>query len=253
MRFSVRGYALVLVVVVAVTAGGLAFASIPDSNGVIHGCYSPNGAKQNNGTQLNIIDGDSATCNKNQQEVTWSQTGPQGLPGQDGVSVTSASLSAGDTNCPEGGSQFTASGNSITYACNGAKGDQGDTGPAGPSNAFTNYGDGVHHLDSGNTQTIATVTLPIGSYTLSGSASVASASGGSDHADCFFSSFFAVANGHHAVANLTGTDQVRIPVIGDVTITADNTDVFLRCHAISGAVDTAGEMIATQVGMITAQ
>ena len=48
-------------------------------------------------------------------------TGPAGTPGAagaDGVSVTSVALSAGDANCPHGGSQFTsASGD--TYACNG--------------------------------------------------------------------------------------------------------------------------------------
>jgi hypothetical protein len=47
--------------------------------------------------------------------------GPAGAPGAagaDGVSVTSVALSAGDANCPYGGSQFTsASGD--TYACNG--------------------------------------------------------------------------------------------------------------------------------------
>jgi hypothetical protein len=31
-------------------------AAIPDSNGLIHGCYSANGAKAGNGTQLNILD-----------------------------------------------------------------------------------------------------------------------------------------------------------------------------------------------------
>jgi hypothetical protein len=46
------------------------------------------------------------------------EPGLQGAPGADGVSVTSVALSAGDANCPQGGSQFTSS-SGDTYACNG--------------------------------------------------------------------------------------------------------------------------------------
>jgi hypothetical protein len=45
--------------------------------------------------------------------------GPPGVNGQDGVSVQSSALAAGDPNCPNGGSRFVAA-NGTTYACNGA-------------------------------------------------------------------------------------------------------------------------------------
>ena len=56
--------------------------------------------------------------------------GTNGTNGTNGTSVTSAALSAGDTNCPDGGSSFTAV-SGTTYACNGAQGPKGDTGATG--------------------------------------------------------------------------------------------------------------------------
>jgi Collagen triple helix repeat (20 copies) len=50
--------------------------------------------------------------------------GPAGTNGADGVSVTSTALAAGDANCPNGGSKFTAA-NGTTFACNGADGSGG--------------------------------------------------------------------------------------------------------------------------------
>jgi hypothetical protein len=120
---------LIVVCVAAAVAGlaGVVQAAIPDTNGVIHGCYSANGSTGNGGTQLNIVDSAKASCSKGQAQVTWSQTGPQGPPGTNGTngtngtSVTSTALSPGDANCPTGGSSFTSV-SGTTYACNGAQG-----------------------------------------------------------------------------------------------------------------------------------
>jgi hypothetical protein len=56
---------------------GVAYAAIPDSQGVIHACY-----KTDNG-QLRVVD--SATCNSSELPLSWSQTGPQGIPGPQGL------------------------------------------------------------------------------------------------------------------------------------------------------------------------
>jgi hypothetical protein len=254
MRFSVSGRALLaaLVVVVAATVGGIAYASIPDSGGVIHGCYSANGANGTNGTELNIINRDSASCSKGQQEITWGQTGRQGPAGKDGVSVTSASLDPGDANCPEGGSQFTAAGASITYACNGAKGDKGDTGPAGPSTAYTNYGSGIHRLAPFTTQTVASVTLPTGSYTLSATPFVINRDlDNSTYVTCSFLSAGTLNGNPVLLAPRDFVGQLSIPLIGDVTITTNTAPVFLRCSTTDDVADVGGDMIATRVGTIT--
>src|SRR5439155_15299064 len=62
-------------------AGGIAYATIPDSSGVIHGCY-----QKNQGT-LRVIDTDKAqTCASSESPLNWSQTGQQGPPGPTGPS-----------------------------------------------------------------------------------------------------------------------------------------------------------------------
>jgi hypothetical protein len=142
-----RGRAAFLVALLALaTAGGVAYATIPDSNGVYTACML-NGV----GT-IRLIDKSLPPSNRmshcrsgRETEINWNQTGPkgeQGLPGvdgtdgppgKDGVSVTSAPEPAG-ANCASGGSKFTSA-SGATYACNGAAGEQGprgDPGPAGP-------------------------------------------------------------------------------------------------------------------------
>jgi hypothetical protein len=60
--------------------GGIAYATIPDGGGVIHGCY------QKNQGSLRIIDtGTSQTCSSSESPLNWSQTGPQGQQGPQGV------------------------------------------------------------------------------------------------------------------------------------------------------------------------
>lgn len=59
--------------------GGAAIvsASIPDANGVIHGCIRNNG-------DLRIIDSATQSCTTTQDPITFNQTGPQGPPGTSG-------------------------------------------------------------------------------------------------------------------------------------------------------------------------
>jgi hypothetical protein len=114
--------AVVGAVVTAVAlAAGVAYATIPDGQGVIHACY-----KTDNG-QLRIVD--DADCNPSETSLSWSQVGPEGLagakgdagpkgdPGADGaqgpsglasvihvshVFQTSFQITGGDVPCPSG-------------------------------------------------------------------------------------------------------------------------------------------------------
>lgn len=80
------------VVVLCVTAGGIAYANIPDSGGVIHGCYKK--TSPNQGT-LRLIDTEKGqTCSGVENAVDWNQTGPQGAAG---TAVAFASVSAAGT------------------------------------------------------------------------------------------------------------------------------------------------------------
>lgn len=59
--------------------GGVAYASIPDDDGVIHGCYKTSDGK------LRVIDSATQTCASGETSLTWSQTGPQGPTGATGA------------------------------------------------------------------------------------------------------------------------------------------------------------------------
>jgi hypothetical protein len=67
-----------IVVLAGLAAAGTAIATIPDSGGVIHGCYlKKTGA-------LRVID-EGQQCTKLEHQVDWSQEGPQGLQGPQGL------------------------------------------------------------------------------------------------------------------------------------------------------------------------
>jgi hypothetical protein len=99
-------------------------ASIPDGTGLIHGCYSANGAEATNGAQLNIIDSPGASCAKGQTAVSWSQTGltgPQGPQGLQGPKGDTGATGAQGPQGPQGDTGAT-----------GPQGPQGAAGPTGP-------------------------------------------------------------------------------------------------------------------------
>src|SRR5436190_11557664 len=106
MNFLRRGRLSVLIAVgVGLAAGGIAYASIPDGTGVIHGCYKTTGGS------LRVIDTSvGGNCNSSETPLSWSQTGPKGATGARG---------------PTGAA-----------GTNGLNGAKGATGPTGPSDAF---------------------------------------------------------------------------------------------------------------------
>jgi hypothetical protein len=91
MKKAVLGFVAGLVLAVS----GIALASIPDSSGVIHGCY-----RTSNPTKgaVTVIDSEAGgTCPSGTVALNWNQTGPQGPPGLSGVEtvVAEASLLGG--------------------------------------------------------------------------------------------------------------------------------------------------------------
>jgi type VI secretion system Hcp family effector len=67
-------------------AAGVAFATIPDSGGVIHGCMANSSGVFGpaKGT-VRIIDSATDKCQANETAVQWSQTGPAGQAGAQGA------------------------------------------------------------------------------------------------------------------------------------------------------------------------
>ncbi|MFL5944734.1 MAG: collagen-like protein, partial [Gaiellaceae bacterium] len=62
-------------------AGGVAYATIPDATGVIHGCYRTDLTDQKG--QLRVVD-DPANCRSNETATQWNQQGVPGAPGSQG-------------------------------------------------------------------------------------------------------------------------------------------------------------------------
>jgi hypothetical protein len=61
--------ALGVLAVIGLVVGGIAFATIPDSSGVIHGCYS-----KNNGA-LRVIDDSVSQCSNKENALNWNARG----------------------------------------------------------------------------------------------------------------------------------------------------------------------------------
>lgn len=113
-------------------AGGIAYATIPDGSGVIHGCY-----QKNQGT-LRVIDtGQAQTCSSSEAPLNWSQTGPQG---------------------PQG--------------LQGPQGIQGPQGPSGSSHAYSTSNLAAQTFLSPSANTITKLTLPAGNYVVSATGTV---------------------------------------------------------------------------------
>ena len=120
LRRSLFAFVLGVALATAVLFGRSALAT----SSTIEACFKPS-----NGTLYLLGGGSGRTaCQSGDIPISWNTAG---VNGQDGVSVTSEALAAGeDPACPNGGSKFTsATGN--TYACNGTDGQNGVDGQDG--------------------------------------------------------------------------------------------------------------------------
>ena len=68
--------ALIAAVAATLLGGGVAYATIPDGQGLIHACVKENGG------QLRVID--VGSCSSSEQPLDWNQVGPAGPPGAQG-------------------------------------------------------------------------------------------------------------------------------------------------------------------------
>jgi hypothetical protein len=93
-KTSILGVCLLAVLVV----GGVGYAAIPGSDGVIHACYGSNGEVR----VINTEASPPATCNKGWTAFSWNQTGPPGPPGQNGQDGQDGTNGANGTNGQDG-------------------------------------------------------------------------------------------------------------------------------------------------------
>ena len=172
-------------------AGGIAYATIPDASGVIHACYNKTGQGA-----LRVIDTDKAqTCQSSEAPLNWSQTGPQGPQGLQG---------------PQG-----------------PIGPTGATGPTGPSDVYSvdGYGAGFKSIPFQTLVTLATTTLPAGSYFVEAETEIR---------PTFYTNYFCdladSANNEYQETRVTSSDWVTLPVQAVITLTNQDT-VSFQCFA----------------------
>lgn len=168
-----------LVVGVLVAAGGVAYAAVPDGNGVIHACYGVD-AKGNvtNSAVLRITDAaspnkDAQACKSGEMALTWNQRGPQGpqgIQGQQGPQGLPGQNGAPGATGPKG--DRGPQGPTGVRGAAGPQGPKGDQGPAGPPGSpvpvYTQSEAGPQQLFGhpilGNGVDNHTLALPTGNY-----------------------------------------------------------------------------------------
>jgi hypothetical protein len=149
-RIGVVGAGLAVVVLAAVSVGA-ALASVPDSGGLVHGCYKT--AAASNGTHpLAVIDAaTTAACPKKFTSLDWNVNGPNAYATQSPAThlndtltqVASLTLGAGsyviDANAwLENDSPSNASSLGVCELVFGSATDQVEAGLLGPSSAPEN-------------------------------------------------------------------------------------------------------------------
>jgi Collagen triple helix repeat (20 copies) len=115
-------------IVLLLLGGGVAaVASVPDSAGLIHGCY----ATGKGGGELRITDTASEVCRRHETAISWTKNGPLGPVGargpQGSQGVRGIAGIAGPAGLPGSGGSAGARGPQ------GIQGPQGVIGPAGPN------------------------------------------------------------------------------------------------------------------------
>ncbi len=120
---------------------GTASATIPDSNQVIHGCYSRSGGS------LRVIDDSVTNCSKSETALGWNAQGPQGPQGPQGAQG------------PQG-----------PQGTQGIQGAQGVPGPQGPSGTSHGYLASANNVNVAQYPVFSTVvalhSVPDGTYQL---------------------------------------------------------------------------------------
>lgn len=218
----------------AIVGGSVAYASVPDPTGAIHGCYSTITG------HLRIIDtATTPNCLITEKALPWSQQGPQGAQG-----------TAGPKGDPGPQGPTGAKGDPGAPGPQGAKGDPGPAGPAHTTDIQQVTKDRAD-VPNGDDTTIATLTLPSGHYVLTADATVHNQSNDVNIWNCRLS-----GNGDVLDATTTSTqngngkpDFNAISLVGQV-VGADTQTVALNCSA-DGQSDSDVDgihLIATRIG-----
>jgi hypothetical protein len=203
-----RALIVAVAVVATLVAAGIAYATIPDSAGVIHGCYSKTSSTTLPPGSLRVVDtGLGQSCGQNEVALSWNQQGVKGATGAQG---------------PQGpvGPQGPA----------GPAG-KGVTGPTGPSGTIHGYGHatGGIALDSAGFNQVDSISnLPYGRYMFWAAGKIGD-NGGDSHAEC------QLVSGGQSFAETGefpthgGSYDAPFSLAGDLVVTQGSIEV--DCHS----------------------
>jgi hypothetical protein len=219
-RKLIKPAVVALAIVGALLAGGIAYATIPDSSGVIHACYHVNaqGTVDASGA-LRVIDPsstnkDGSACKHDEKALDFNQTGPQGAQGPQGP-----------------------------------QGPQGSTGPTGPSDVWSVDGFGAQkNLSVSTWVNLATTSLPAGSYFVQAEAEADSTTSIPTEYSC---DLVDSSNNQFQATNANSSgDWVTVPVQAVVTLTSADT-ISLQCLATQPLSEAFNwQLAAIKVGTV---
>ncbi|WP_191242656.1 hypothetical protein [Amycolatopsis deserti] len=255
--------------VLALTAGGVAWASIPGDDGVIHACYAKNGGA------LRVSD--TGSCKSGEVALNWNNVGPAGLTWK-GEWAPGAAYQPRDAVLYQGSSYiaiFPSTGsappnsNWMLLAAKGDKGDQGEAGavgaagPAGPAGPRGEKGekgdpgtpgvsDAYQATQSGTTNVttadvpIVSLSLPAGNYVLQGKVSVEQ-----DNASGFTYGTCRLEGDDGKFDFLDDDPQAgTVSLVTTLAVTTSRT-VTITCTVAGSGVDVSdGRIVATKVGTL---
>jgi hypothetical protein len=273
-------------VVLGVAAGGMAYASIPGTDGLIHSCYS-----QATGTWRPIDTDKGQKCKSGEMPLNWNQKGPTGARGATGArGPTGPKGDKGDKGSrgptgptgakgptgpkgatgPKGptgakgptGSQGPTGARGPTgpkgaTGAKGATGSNGATGPRGPSEAWVGEGIALLAPPAGSGIAVDPISVPAGSYVASGSANLLATGPGSAQVACDTqhtgtTSQIVVLSGFGRVIGGTNEERESIPFESALTLTEPGT-IFVLCHFTGITVATTGVQVIAQYNVVSVE
>ncbi len=199
-----RGLLALLAVAAALAVAGVAYATIPDGNGVIHGCYAKSGGS------LRVIDASVTNCKSTETSLDWNVQGPAGPQGPQG---------------PQG-----------LQGDPGPTGPQGPAGPAGPSGTSHAYAATGGQANYGFSPVkVQSLSLPAGTYLVWATGTVSDSNMGTGH-DCTLVSGGTTLQEEKVTTSLGAYAATAISFSAPLTLTSSGS-VELDC---SSATDNSG-------------
>jgi hypothetical protein len=226
-----------------VVSVGMAYATIPDGSGVIHGCYS-----QSRGA-LRVVDAPTEQCNPNSEvPIEWNRQGPRGATGLQGLQGAPGPQGPQGDVGPQGPQ--------------GAAGPQGDKGDAGPSDAYGARAGSVPLTGPDERTVVLTRDVPQGSYVVTARVEVFTGSGttGTRYISCTLFDTFNQAADNMTIAMATPTDTgmngaAALPLVATIqTSPAVGGTLRIECRATPFStgdyIVADGNMAAVRVGQL---